>query len=112
MENVVVVVGAGHIGLAIARRVGVGKHVVLADRSEANANAAAEVMANAGYQVSVATVDVSSRETVHALVGQVTGIGDCGTDPCGWRLTQPGVTGDDPSCGSTAPRSCSSSSGM
>ena len=43
MENVVVVVGAGQIGLAIARRVGAGKHVVLADRSEANASAAAEV---------------------------------------------------------------------
>ena len=76
MENVVVVIGAGQIGQAIARRVGIGKHVVLADRSEANANAAAEVMTNAGYQVSVATVDVSSRETVHALVGQATGIGE------------------------------------
>ena len=39
MENVVVVIGAGQIGQAIARRAGVGKHVVLADRSEANANA-------------------------------------------------------------------------
>ena len=76
MENVVVVIGAGQIGQAIARRVGVGKHIVLADRSEANANAAAEVMANAGYQVSVATVDVSSRETVQALVGKATGIGE------------------------------------
>ena len=62
--SVVVVIGAGQIGQAIARRVAVGKHVVLADRSEANANAAAEVMANAGYEVSVATVDVSSREAV------------------------------------------------
>jgi len=76
MEHVVVVIGAGQIGQAIARRVGVGKHVVLADRSEANANAAAEVMANAGYQVSVATVDVSSRETVRALVGTATGLGE------------------------------------
>src|SRR5436190_1223086 len=76
MENVVVVIGAGQIGQSIARRVGVGKHVVLADRSEANANAAAEVMANAGYQVSVATVDVSSREAVRALVGTATGIGE------------------------------------
>jgi quercetin dioxygenase-like cupin family protein/NAD(P)-dependent dehydrogenase (short-subunit alcohol dehydrogenase family) len=33
-------------------------------------------MANAGYQVSVATIDVSSRETVQALVGKATGIGD------------------------------------
>lgn len=48
MENVVVVIGAGQIGQAVARRVAVGKHVVLADRSEANANAAAEVMVNAG----------------------------------------------------------------
>src|SRR3954469_17128190 len=76
MENVVVVIGAGQIGQAIARRVGVGKHVVLADRSEVNASAAAEVMINAGYQVSVATVDVSSRETVRGLVGKATGIGE------------------------------------
>src|SRR5438874_194123 len=69
MENVVVVIGAGQIGQAIARRVAVGKHVVLADRSEANAKGAADVMINAGYEVSVATVDVSSRETVLALVG-------------------------------------------
>ena len=76
MEDVVVVIGAGQIGQAIARRVGVGKHIVLADRSEANANTAAEVMANAGYQVSVATVDVSSREAVIALVGKATGIAE------------------------------------
>ena len=55
---------------------GIGKHVALADRSQASANAAAEVLGNAGYEVSVATVDVSSREAVHALVGQATSIGD------------------------------------
>ena len=76
MERVVVVFGAGQIGQAIARRVGVGKHVVLADRSEANANAAAGVMVNAGYQVSVATVDVSLREAVLALVDKATDIGE------------------------------------
>ena len=76
MSNVIVLIGAGQIGQAIARRVGVGKHVVLADRSEVSANAAAEVMDNAGYEVSVATVDVSSREAVHALVGKATGIGN------------------------------------
>jgi hypothetical protein len=40
----------------------------LADLREDNANAAAEVLGNAGYEVSVATVDASSREAVHALV--------------------------------------------
>jgi hypothetical protein len=37
---------------------------------------AVEVMVNAGYQVSVATVDVSSREAVRALVRTATGIGE------------------------------------
>ena len=64
MKNVIVVIGPGQIGQAIARRVGVGKHVLLADMRRENADAAAEVMANAGYDVSVTTVDVSSREAV------------------------------------------------
>jgi NAD(P)-dependent dehydrogenase (short-subunit alcohol dehydrogenase family) len=76
MSNVVVVVGAGLIGQAIARRVGVGKHVVLADARPDNANAAAVVLGNAGYDVSVATVDVSSREAVYALVKTAQGLGD------------------------------------
>jgi NAD(P)-dependent dehydrogenase (short-subunit alcohol dehydrogenase family) len=41
-----------------------------------NADAAAEVLGNAGYEVSVATVDASSREAVHALVETATGLGD------------------------------------
>jgi NAD(P)-dependent dehydrogenase (short-subunit alcohol dehydrogenase family) len=76
MESIVVLIGAGQIGQAIARRVGVGKHVVLSDRREANAKAAADAMSNAGYAVSVATVDASSREAVHALVTMAAGIGD------------------------------------
>ena len=43
---------------------------------EENANTAAEVMLDAGSEVSVATVDVSSRESVHALIGKATGFGD------------------------------------
>jgi NAD(P)-dependent dehydrogenase (short-subunit alcohol dehydrogenase family) len=76
MRNVIVVIGAGQIGQAIARRVGVGKHVVLADMRPENANAAAEVLGNAGYDVSVAAVDISSREAVHALVETATGMGE------------------------------------
>lgn len=76
MTNVLVVIGAGQIGQAIARRVGFGKHVLLADMRPDNANAAAEVLGNAGYEVSVATVDASSREAVHALVERAMGLGD------------------------------------
>lgn len=62
MTNVTVVIGAGLIGQAIARRVSVGKHVLLADMRQDNANQAAETLGNAGYEVSVAMVDASSRE--------------------------------------------------
>ena len=75
MKNVIVVIGPGQIGQAIARR-GVGKHVVLADVPEENAKAASEVMSNAGYDVSVATVDVSSRDAVSELVQQPTKLGE------------------------------------
>ena len=74
-KKVVVVVGPGQIGQAIARRVSVGKHVLLADRSEANAKAAAEILGNAGYEVSTATVDVSSRDAVEKLAADASKLG-------------------------------------
>ncbi len=76
MPEVLVVIGPGQIGQAIARRVGVGKKILLADQRPENAQAAADVMSNAGYDVATATVDVASREAVHALVAQATGLGD------------------------------------
>jgi NAD(P)-dependent dehydrogenase (short-subunit alcohol dehydrogenase family) len=76
MKNIIIVIGPGQIGQAIARRVGVGKHVLLADQRRENAEAAAQVMANAGYEVSVTTVDISSRASVHALVEAATGLGE------------------------------------
>ena len=66
----------GQIGQAIARRVRFGKHVLLADLHQGNGDAAAEVLSNAGFEVSTATVDVSSRESVHALVQTATACGD------------------------------------
>jgi len=74
-NEVLVIIGPGQIGQAIARRVGFGKHVLLADKRQENANAAAEVLGNAGYDVSVKAVDVSSRKDVHALVETATGLG-------------------------------------
>jgi NAD(P)-dependent dehydrogenase (short-subunit alcohol dehydrogenase family) len=76
MTDVVVVIGAGSIGQAIARRVSAGKHVLLADLRQENADAAAEVLANAGFETSTAAVDVSVRESVLALVEQATALGD------------------------------------
>ena len=53
-----------------------GKHILLADRSEENSSAAAAVLGNAGYETTVATVDVSSREAVQSLVEKAKGLGN------------------------------------
>jgi NAD(P)-dependent dehydrogenase (short-subunit alcohol dehydrogenase family) len=70
-----VVIGSGAIGQAIARRVSVGKHVLLADLREENARAAAKTLSEAGYEVTTAVVDVSSRESVSALAGLAASLG-------------------------------------
>jgi NAD(P)-dependent dehydrogenase (short-subunit alcohol dehydrogenase family) len=75
-SKVTVVIGAGSIGQAIARRVSAGKHVVLADLRQENADSAAKVLLDAGFEVTTAVVDVSSRESVEALVRMATAIGD------------------------------------
>src|SRR6187200_2129987 len=76
MTEVVVVIGAGSIGQAIARRVSTGKHVLLADLRQENAAAAAKTLSDAGFEVTTATVDVSSRTSVHALVEKATSLGE------------------------------------
>jgi NAD(P)-dependent dehydrogenase (short-subunit alcohol dehydrogenase family) len=76
MNNVIVVIGAGLIGQAIARRVSSGKRVLLADLHQQNADAPAKILADAGFEVSTAIVDVSSRASVHALVEMATALGE------------------------------------
>ena len=75
MTNVIVVIGAGSIGQAIARRVSAGKHVLLADLHQQNADTAAKVLGDAGFKVSITMVDVSPRQSVHSLVEMATAIG-------------------------------------
>jgi saccharopine dehydrogenase-like NADP-dependent oxidoreductase len=58
MSHVNVVIGAGSIGQAIARRASSGKRVLLADVKLHKADAAANVLRDAGFEVSTAVVDV------------------------------------------------------
>lgn len=66
--DVVVLVGTGSIGQAIARRVGAGGHIVLADLHQENADAASKVFVDAGFEVSTILVDISSRESIVKLI--------------------------------------------
>ena len=111
MGEVIVVIGTGQIGQAIARRVSFGKHVLLADLHQGNADAAAEVLSNAGFEVSTATVGVSSRESVHALVQTATACGDITrVSHAAEGLAQPGFAGDDPARGPL--RNCPATRGI
>ena len=60
-NDVVVVIGAGGIGVAIARRQGFGKTVLLADFNPKILQAAADAMKAASYVVETQIVDVASR---------------------------------------------------
>lgn len=75
MTQVIVIIGAGGIGLAIAKRQGVGRTVLLADFSEKVLSAAAEELRTASYEVETQIVDVSSRASVEALVAKATSLG-------------------------------------
>lgn len=73
--QVVVIIGAGGIGIAIARRQGFGKHILLADFNEELLAKAARELEVASYKVSTPKVDVSSRESVRSLVEAASRLG-------------------------------------
>jgi NAD(P)-dependent dehydrogenase (short-subunit alcohol dehydrogenase family) len=79
MTDLNVVIGAGSIGQAIARRVSAGKHVLLADLRQKTADAAAKILNDAGFEVTSTVVDVSSRaQSRHSAkatsIGDITGV--------------------------------------
>ena len=75
MKEVVVVIGAGGIGLAIARRIGAGKHMVLADLRLEAAERAAKTLWDAGFETSATQADLASRESIRALIEHAQGFG-------------------------------------
>ena len=75
-KDVVVVIGAGGIGQAIARRVGAGKHVVLADLKLEAAQAAAKTLEDAGFETSAVSADLASRESILALIEHAQSFGE------------------------------------
>ena len=70
MKNVMLWAGAGQIGTAIARRMGVGMKIVVGDRRIENARAAAKTMNEAGFDVVPVEMDLSSRESIQALIAE------------------------------------------
>lgn len=68
MKNVLVLTGAGQIGLAIVRSIGSGMKIVVSDKSAANAASAALLLNNAGFDAVEHSCDISSKESVAELI--------------------------------------------
>jgi NAD(P)-dependent dehydrogenase (short-subunit alcohol dehydrogenase family) len=70
MKEVILWTGAGQIGMAIARRVGFGKKIVVGDKSIQNANTIAKIMNDAGFDVTPVECDLSSRESILKFIAE------------------------------------------
>ncbi|MFT4231163.1 MAG: SDR family oxidoreductase [Leucobacter sp.] len=75
LNEVLVVIGTGGMGVSSARRVGSGKTLLLADFNESALEEIAETLRDEGQQVETQVVDVSSRESVEALARRAAELG-------------------------------------
>ena len=75
-KKVMLVTGAGQISMAIARRIGFGKKIILGDKKIENANAIAKIMNEAGYDVVPFEMDLSSRESILAIIAEAQKYGE------------------------------------
>ena len=76
MKKVMILAGAGQIGMAIARRMGVGMKIVLGDKRLQNATTIADIMNKAGFDVTPLEMDLSSRESIKNIIAKAQEFGD------------------------------------
>ena len=76
MSNVMILTGAGQIGMAIARRMGYGMKIIIGDKNEENANAISTLMNNAGFDTVAVKNDISSRDSIQNLIAEAQKYGD------------------------------------
>ena len=75
-KDVMILTGAGQIGMAIARRMGYAKKIVIGDKKPENAQAIAKIMNDAGFDVEAMEMDLSSRESIKNLIAKAQEYGD------------------------------------
>lgn len=70
MKKVMLLVGAGHIGMAIARRVGTGMKIIVGDKKTANAENIAAILNNAGFDAFPVETDLSDRASIQSIIAR------------------------------------------
>ena len=76
MKDVVILTGAGQIGMAIARRISMGKKLVIGDKSRVNGETITKIMNEAGFDAVFVECDLSSRESILNLIKQAQQYGE------------------------------------
>lgn len=76
MKDVMILTGAGQIGMAIARRMGYDKKIIIGDKNFENAKKISEVMNNAGFDVEAIEMDISSRKSILNLISEAKKYGE------------------------------------
>lgn len=69
-KDVMILTGAGQIGMAIARRIGFGKKIVIGDKKIENAQDISKIMNDAGFDTEAFEMDLSSRESILNLIAK------------------------------------------
>lgn len=75
-QKVMLLTGAGQIGMAIARRMGYGMKIVIGDKKPENAQAIAKTMNNAGFDVVPVEMDLSNRASIQNIIAEAQKYGD------------------------------------
>ena len=76
MKHVMILTGAGQIGMAIARRMGYDLKIVIGDKSRNNAETIAKIMTDAGFDTAAMEMDLSSRASIQALIAEAQNYGE------------------------------------
>lgn len=75
-KDVMLVTGAGQLSMAIARRMGYGKKIILGDKNLGHAEAIAKIMNQAGFDVEPMEMDLSSREDIRTMIAKAQSYGE------------------------------------
>lgn len=70
MKKVMLLVGAGQIGMAIARRVGTGMKIIVGDKKVENAENIVAILNNAGFDAFPVETDLSDRASIQSMIAK------------------------------------------
>ena len=67
-KGVMLLTGAGQIGMAIARRMGYGMKIIVGDKRKENAEVIAKILSEAGFDAVAVETDIASRESIQSMI--------------------------------------------